>query len=149
MKSVSYTSSNKLSCGCNAAVIICLDSDLTASGAPYIEGTVAFSESVINSCGRTSYLYAVTYNEGQLADPEYSLVEADISGIVCRGCLTTYIDYLIGTRQQFKGMGTTAQRPSLLLTDIGATYMDTTLDVDGLPIWWNGIKWIRADGSDA
>jgi hypothetical protein len=97
MKSVSYTSNNKLSCGCNAAVIVCLDDALTAANAPFIEGTLAFSDSVINSCGRTTYRYAVTYDEGQLLDPEYSLLEADVTGVVCRGCLTSYIDYVSGS----------------------------------------------------
>lgn len=45
--------------------------------------------------------------------------------------------------------GTTAARPTLTANDAGYFYMDTTLDADGLPIWWNGTKWIKSDGSDA
>ncbi len=44
---------------------------------------------------------------------------------------------------------TTANRPTLSSNDIGYMYMDTTLDADGKPIWWNGTKWIDATGGDA
>ena len=47
------------------------------------------------------------------------------------------------------GKGISGARPSLLALDIGVMYMDTTLDADGLPIFWNGTKWIKADGTDA
>ena len=45
--------------------------------------------------------------------------------------------------------GATVARPTLGATEIGFMYFDTTLDADGLPVWWNGAKWIKADGSDA
>jgi hypothetical protein len=46
--------------------------------------------------------------------------------------------------------GNTAGRPTGLgVYDIGFSYYDTTLDADGLPIFWQGAKWIRADGTDA
>lgn len=148
MKSVSYTTYTKLNCECAASIIICVNGDLTANSAPYIDGNLSFVESVFDSCGRTKYRYAITYNEGVLLDPDYSLVEGDISGIVCRSCLTRYIDYLYSIGR-FTGKGITANRPVLTVVDIGCMYMDTTLDADGLPIWWNGTKWIKADGSDA
>lgn len=60
-----------------------------------------------------------------------------------------------GTPGTWRGFGwipkkdTTANRPTLGANDIGATHFDTTLDADGLPIFWNGSKWIKADGSNA
>jgi hypothetical protein len=45
--------------------------------------------------------------------------------------------------------GTTAERPTPSTSQFGFMYLDTTLDADGLPIFWQGSKWIRADGSDA
>jgi len=45
--------------------------------------------------------------------------------------------------------GATAARPTPAATDYGVMYMDTTLDADGLPVFWQGTKWIKADGSDA
>lgn len=47
--------------------------------------------------------------------------------------------------------GISASRPTEALgtTDRGFVYYDTTLDADGLPITWNGTKWIKSDGSDA
>lgn len=40
--------------------------------------------------------------------------------------------------------GATASRPSVCY--VGQCYFDTTL---GLPIWWNGSAWIKADGTEA
>lgn len=42
---------------------------------------------------------------------------------------------------------TTANRPTLTTADIGLRYMDTTLDADGKPIWWNGSAWVDATGA--
>ena len=42
---------------------------------------------------------------------------------------------------------TTANRPTLAATDIGVVYMDTTLDADGKPIWYNGTAWVDATGA--
>jgi hypothetical protein len=41
--------------------------------------------------------------------------------------------------------GISDNRPSLLLSDAGYKYYDTTL---GKPIWWNGTKWVDATGTD-
>ncbi len=41
--------------------------------------------------------------------------------------------------------GTTAQRPTRFFW-VGRPYFDTTL---GLPIWYNGTIWIKADGTPA
>lgn len=43
--------------------------------------------------------------------------------------------------------GTTANRPTLSTYDIGFYYLDTTLDSDGKPIWWNGNLWVDATGA--
>lgn len=45
------------------------------------------------------------------------------------------------------GKGTTAQRPTPGANDYGAVYLDTTLDADGKPIWWNGTAWVDATGA--
>ena len=41
---------------------------------------------------------------------------------------------------------TTANRPTLRAQDVGVTYLDTTLDADGLLLTWNGTAWIDATG---
>ena len=41
--------------------------------------------------------------------------------------------------------GTTANRPTKNLF-VSRTYFDTTL---GIPIWWNGSSWKKADGTAA
>lgn len=45
--------------------------------------------------------------------------------------------------------GTTAARPTPSAGQFGRMYLDTTLDADGLPIFWTGTKWVKADGTDA
>lgn len=42
---------------------------------------------------------------------------------------------------------TTANRPTLSSIDVGVNYLDTTLDPDGKPIWWNGTAWVDATGA--
>ena len=41
---------------------------------------------------------------------------------------------------------TTANRPTLAASDIGAVHLDTTLDANGKPIWWTGTAWVDATG---
>jgi hypothetical protein len=43
--------------------------------------------------------------------------------------------------------GPSTTRPTLGTNDIGIVYLDTTLDADGKPIWWNGTAWIDATGA--
>lgn len=45
--------------------------------------------------------------------------------------------------------GVSAARPTYSAAEYGRMYLDTTLDPDGLPIFWNGTKWIKSDGSNA
>jgi hypothetical protein len=44
-------------------------------------------------------------------------------------------------------ISTTGSRPTLTSNDAGVIYLDTTLDADGKPIWWNGTSWIDATGT--
>lgn len=46
-----------------------------------------------------------------------------------------------------KRKGTTANRPVLDAGQIGYFYLDTTLDADGKPIWWNATAWVDATGA--
>ncbi len=43
--------------------------------------------------------------------------------------------------------GTTANRPSPSSQDAGLLYLDTTLDADGKPVWWNGTAWVDSTGT--
>lgn len=51
------------------------------------------------------------------------------------------------TRQKGVKKDTTANRVSPSASDIGLLYLDTTLDADGKPIWWNGTAWVDATGA--
>lgn len=45
------------------------------------------------------------------------------------------------------GKAPTASRPVLTASDIGVQFLDTTLNANGKPIWWNGVAWIDATGA--
>lgn len=45
------------------------------------------------------------------------------------------------------GRSTTANRPTLGVSDVGVIYLDTTLDANGRPIWWNGTAWVNSVGT--
>ena len=51
------------------------------------------------------------------------------------------------TRQKGIKRDTTANRVVPKANDIGLMYLDTTLDADGKPIWWNGTAWVDATGA--
>lgn len=96
MKTVIYKSTGRLECQCDSEVILCIDDSLTASGAPFIEATLVSTTFTTNACLEAVNNYHIDYDENNLADPTYSLKNTDINGIVCRGCLTSYIDYYVG-----------------------------------------------------
>lgn len=45
--------------------------------------------------------------------------------------------------------GPTANRPTFGPQEFGRMYLDTTLHANGMPIWWQGTKWVKSDGTDA
>lgn len=47
------------------------------------------------------------------------------------------------------GKSTTTNRPTLTSSayDVGTMYMDTTLNANGKPIWWNGAAWVDSSGA--
>ena len=91
---VVYKSPNTLSCMCGGGdVIVCVDAAKTSNGAPFIEGTLLASSPGFDVCGNCQYTYYINYNDGQLLNPLVPLVSADITGVICRGCLTSYLDW--------------------------------------------------------
>lgn len=57
-------------------------------------------------------------------------------------------NFILESKGGVRAKGTTAERPVLLATaQFGYTYLDTTLDADGKPIWWNGAAWVDATGA--
>ena len=97
MKSVAFDTYTRLGCACGSEVIFCVDDALTASGAPYLTGTIAAVDAVFDGAGRTYYQYTFTFLDGLLADPNYTLLSCDVTGAFCKNCLTEYIDYLVST----------------------------------------------------
>lgn len=94
MKSISYTSYSKLTCGaCPSDIIICVDPLLTVSGLSGIYGQVVSMDGGLDSKGCQYYIYGLTYEEGQLLDPDTDLTA--VLGVLCRGCLTDYFEGLV------------------------------------------------------
>lgn len=97
MKTVVYKSVNKLDCACDCAtdaiqVIICLPESLTLGATGYIPAEIV-STTLTGQChSQQVYSYYLQYNESLLADSSYSLKNADITGVICKGCLTDYIE---------------------------------------------------------
>lgn len=94
MNTVCYRTTTRVDCPCDAEVFVCIDSALTSNGAPFIPATLTRTTTTIDACNNTIYTYYIEYCEDCLADPQYSLVNSDINGIICRGCLTDFIEYL-------------------------------------------------------
>lgn len=93
-----FTSSEYLECAtCAGEVVMCIDADKTVSNKSFIIGIAASVDPQVLCNGSTSYVYGFTYEETQLIDPDTDLVTADIHGVLCKGCLTSYIDTSIGT----------------------------------------------------
>lgn len=98
MKTVIYKSDKHLDCECDAEIIICLSASLTAANLPYIAGTLTHTAtSGISVCGNQIYSYYLNYDENLLLNPAYSLVASDITGILCKGCLTSWIESFVNS----------------------------------------------------
>lgn len=94
MRHFIYASESRLSCSaCGGEVIICIPEGLRINGAPYINGELINVTEYSQHYCNTEYQYVIEYDEELLLDPEKGLSACDIMGIVCRGCLTRYIDY--------------------------------------------------------
>ncbi len=132
-------------------VIGSLEDNSSTSGSPYgfvIDGTYV---SVVNNFFSQAAIAAIhlTTNASNcnVGSQKWGALGGGADRIVDGGNRT-----ILGNNQQLL-KGITALRPSglqaPLATQYGLMYLDTTLDPDGLPIWWQGTKWIKADGSDA
>lgn len=71
-------------------VIICIPPEKQVSGLHTIYGQLIHVVQKKNGCGSSEYTYTISFNDTQLI-PSGFLNAADILGIVCEGCLTTYI----------------------------------------------------------
>lgn len=93
MNTLIYRSTVVLDCQCDSAVIICVDAALTVSGESFIEGTlVSTAPTGMLTCGSQINAYYLEYDPAQFINPAYILTASEVTGIVCRGCLTQYID---------------------------------------------------------
>lgn len=116
IKTVTYIASCPVSCYSEvpAEVILCVPSskvqspDCPEGGEdppvqpfeyPYIEGTLTsvIKEGTCNGC---LYKHVIQYDDAQLAEDE-TIYATDISGIICKDCLTSWIEAKIGNEPYF------------------------------------------------
>lgn len=96
MRSVAYSTTKQLECASqNGEVILCLTDGLTDGGTPFLDARIAITTRLYDENGCTSYVYGLTYDEALLIDTHEQLVEADITGVFCRSCMSDWLESLI------------------------------------------------------
>lgn len=160
-KEVTYTSSSKLSCAdcLPANVILCVPASLIApvlcpdqeSDETYeyrhIEARILSVCTAVN-CGLTaSYTYTIDYNEELLLD-DYDLRSRDIQGIFCKGCLTNWVEDLVGNEPTLTQEGNTVTfvSPHGCISTINITDVDDlipsadcTYDIGSEDLQWEDL----------
>ena len=139
-QTVKYTSPIQLNCAAclPADVILCvpvsIDANATlASESGIIEATITFA-----SRAGGYWTYTLEYDDDQLVDG-VTLTAAMIQGIVCRGCLFSYIDYRLNYNEATGPAPGTSSLGEELITN-------GNFDTD-LAGWTGGPDWIWSAGT--
>lgn len=74
--------------------IFCVPEVLTASGMPFLSGTLTNIQKLASSCGTCVYKYTLEYDDADLIDPTTPLTPPEVSNLFCKDCLTTWIEEL-------------------------------------------------------
>lgn len=145
-QTLTYTSTNLLDCatssvGCvlstPADIILCVDSALVAQGecpitledTNFVYNTIpaiVYSYYPFKQCGIQYYEYRIAYDDEYLI-PDTNLVCTDIVGMICEGCLTTFIRDYAGQEVSIQ----TIEGVQTLVTQHGCEY----------PIVTSGYEW--------
>src|SRR5690606_19610538 len=71
----------------------------------YLNATITAvdADTIPRSCGSCtrSYVYTISYDDEQLAEGE-ELISENISGIVCKNCLTDWIENVVGNESYIR-----------------------------------------------
>ena len=111
-RTIKYKSYNRVSCsGCTPADIVicvtpakilgvacdeCSDTETSPATKHYIDGQLQTACRLQDTCGTYFYQYILSYNDDQLVLNEV-LAVSDILGIFCKGCMTDWVEDLVGT----------------------------------------------------
>lgn len=94
---VIYCTTTKLDCGATPAnVILCVPSSLIVNDRPTIEATLISSSYGNETCGGVLYNYTFTYDDAVLLNPDEPLVSSQINGVICNGCLISWVESVVG-----------------------------------------------------
>lgn len=137
---VKWCTFKKLPCT-NAAVqdvVLCLQSsELVVQPDPpcgleisTIEATICQGFTLSDACLNPLWNYTFSYDDTQLANPSSPLVTADITGVFCRDCLTTYIDEQISCAGGGSVCVTDSNTIDFSLTEDGCVTGDVKISAD-------------------
>lgn len=104
-KKVVWTNCTRLACASVTPapdVVICVTDptllaevtceDLTTYQPTTLDATLTKSWKSVDACGATSWTYVLSYDEALLTDPTIALTSAQVDGVFCKGCLTTWVE---------------------------------------------------------
>lgn len=135
-----YTSCSHLSCADSlpADVFLCIPSDKVAQkdcpvqASPEITGSTDFvwhtiaarmvnAAQTANTCGQKYWIYTFVYDDDQLVEDE-TLIATDISGVVCGGCMATWIQDIAGNDVKLERRIIDEVEYLILITEHGCEY---------------------------
>lgn len=91
---VEYITDKPMDCGCcGGDAYICVPKHITTDGAPFIEVGI-LGVQTRRFVGNTKYAYTLEYEGSSLIDSTMVLTPFLMKGMICKGCLTDYIDHV-------------------------------------------------------
>lgn len=94
-----WCSTTSLPCACGALpvdVILCVPTAITLSGLGFIDATLTGVVQKLPPCGSCAlYNYTFSYDDALLVDPLTLITSAEISGVICRDCMTRWAEGLL------------------------------------------------------
>lgn len=96
-QTVVYCTTNQLDCGCVPVdVILCVPSSLIVNSKPTIDAVLTGSSYGNQTCGGVLYNYTFTYDDEVLLNPDEPLLGSQINGVICNGCLISWVQSVVG-----------------------------------------------------
>lgn len=113
LREVIYNSQVRLSCSGSlpAEIVLCIPTSIVAPHLcsseveqiftyHYIEATLTAVCKTSGTCNGTNWKYTIEYDDEQLVSPNV-LDSTQINGVFCKGCLTQWVEDLVGDEVSF------------------------------------------------
>lgn len=95
-QTLTYCTTKKLDCCPITEVVICVPTVVVTSGLGFLNATMTDFAQTGVSCGNQYYTYTFEYDDSQLVTPETPLISSEVSGVICKGCFTSWIETFAG-----------------------------------------------------